>query len=83
MRTTVRRVAALPLLASVWLLTACTGGSLGQADPNAPSRAGEKAQQFAVSNGRLIAAALVAIGVTWLLKWLTKSWPVRIIAALF
>lgn len=76
---TLDKLRAAPLALAALALNACTGTSTGSPDADAAGRTAEQAQQFAISNGRLIAAALVATGGVLLIKFLWQSWPVRII----
>lgn len=73
------KLRAAPLALAAFALAACSGASTGQPDPNAPGRAAEQAQQFAIGNGRLIASIVIALLGMALVRFLWQSWPVRII----
>lgn len=77
-------VVALGAVALI-LLSGCSGFSAGQADPGAASRgaqdAGQKAQDFVILNGHLVASILLALGGVALIKFLWKSPQIRIIGA--
>lgn len=85
MHSTIRAVRLAPVALAAWLVAGCSGFSPGQADPGAAGRgaenAGQKAQDFAVGNGRFVAAALVAVGGALFVRFLARSWQVRIIVA--
>lgn len=76
------KLRAAPLALVAFALTACTGTSTGQPDPDAAGRTAEQAQQFAIDNGRLIGAAIIAACGVAFLAFLWRSPAMRIVGAM-
>ncbi len=79
---TLRAARHLPLCLAAWVVTGCTGTSTGTPDPGAAGRAGDQAQQFALSNGKLIGAIIIALVGTTFLAFVWRSAVTKILLAL-
>jgi hypothetical protein len=86
MRERIRTILALLAVATLPVLTGCTGASAGKPDPGAAEgtavSTADQIGAFLIANGKLVAVGIVILVLISFLGWLAKNKAIQIVVAL-